>query len=336
MAVEKDYYKILGVAKTASADEIKKAYKSLARKWHPDLNPTNKAEAERRFKEIAEAHAVLSDPQKRKRYDEFGMAGLAEGFDPEKAREWQEWSKRGGFTRAGGPGGFEFHFGGGPGGAFAGEDMADILQNLFGGAGAAFGGAGRRRGRGRQAPPPPEPGRDVEHEITIGLVESLRGTTVALELDRGRGPERVDVKIPPGVRDGQKIRLGGLGARSPFGEAGDLYVTVRLAPHPILERRGDDLIMEVPVTVSEAVAGAKVEIPLPTGGKVDLKVPPGTSSGRMLRLRGLGPPRRGGARGDLLIRVAVTVPRNGGADAAAAARALDRFYTGDPRQELKF
>jgi DnaJ-class molecular chaperone len=330
MAAEKDYYKVLGVAKTASAEEIKKAYKALARKWHPDLNPGKKAEAEKRFKEIAEAHSVLGDAEKRKRYDEFGEAGAREGFDPEKARQWREWSNRGGFTSPGG--GFEFHFGGPGGGAQGFEQFfggggagADMFEGLF-----ARGRAGGRRAGRRAAPT----GSDVETEIELGVPESLTGTTVRLAVDHGSGPEEVETKIPAGVRDGQRIRLAGLGGRGPGG-AGDLFVRVKLRPHPFLERRDDDVVMDVHVTVAEAVAGAKIDIPLPGGGHIDLKVPPGTSSGRLLRLRGLGPPRRagGGAKGDLLVRILVDVPRDG--EAAEAARALDRFYEKSPRSDLK-
>lgn len=341
MAAQKDYYKILGVSKTATADEIRKAYKQLARKHHPDLNPKSKTESEKKFKEIAEAHAILVDPEKRKRYDEFGAAGVQEGFDPSRARQWQDWSKRGGFTTGGpGGGGFEFHFGGpgggasfenlfrggGGGGGGATADMGDILEGMFGGGSPA--GRARRRGGGARRGPPA--GEDIEHEIEIGVPESLRGTTVALELDRGNGPERIDAKIPAGVREGQRVRLAGLGAAG-----GDLYVRVKLRPHPFLERRGDDVVIDVPVTVAEAVAGAKVDVPLPQGGTVEVKIPPGTSSGRLLRLRGLGAPKRGGGKGDLLVRVQVAVPSDGGAAAAEAAHALDQFYGKDLRSGLK-
>ncbi len=350
---KRDYYEVLGVPKTASADEIKKAYKKLARKWHPDLNPNNKAEAERRFKEIAEAHSVLSDPEKRKRYDEFGFEGLAEGFDPGRARQWREWASRGGFTRAG-PGGFEFVFGG-PGGASvedifeafraagagragggtgAGAGAAeDLFEGLFGGLAGARG-AGRR-GRARAGAAAAQ-GQDLEHEVEVDFLDALRGTTLALQLDRGRGPERVEVKVPAGVKDGQRIRLAGLGAASPFGGApGDLYLRVKVRPHSFLERRGDDLVMEVPITVGEAVAGATITVPLPGGGSVDLKVPPGTQSGQLLRVRGQGAPIAGDGRGDLLVRPMIKIPRDGGAAAAEAAARIDKLYQRDPRAELR-
>lgn len=333
----KDYYEILGVSKSATTDEIKKAYKKLARKWHPDLNPANKAEAERRFKEISEAHSVLSDPEKRRRYDEFGAEGLAAGFDPGRARQWKEWAGRGGFTRREGPEGFEFVFGG-PGG------FEDIL-NAFRGAGAGEGAgadvfgdlfAGARRGRAGGRRRGPARGPDLEHEIEIDLLDSLRGATLPLELDRGQGRERIDVKVPAGVREGQRIRLAGLGGLAPGGAAGDLYIRAKVRPHPFLERRDDDLVMNVPLTVGEALAGATISIPLPLGGSVDLKVPPGTQSGQLLRVRGQGAPLRGGGRGDLLVRVLVKVPRDGGAAAIDAARALERFYERDPRADLRF
>lgn len=330
---ERDYYKILGVERTATQEEIKKAYKKLARKWHPDLNPGNKAEAEKRFKEIAEAHAVLSDEEKRKRYDEFGAAGVAEGFDPERARQWQQWSRQGGFTFGGGGGaaGFEDIFGAFTGRGAGAGGMGDIFENLFAGATRGRGRGGMGGGRRTAV----RRGEDIEREIEVGLLDSLRGATLALELDRGNGAERIEAKVPAGVREGQRIRLAGLGAPGNGGPPGDLYLKVRLVPHPFLERRGDDVVIDVPVTVAEAVAGAKIEIPRPEGGSVEIRVPPGSSSGRLLRLKGLGPPKKGGGRGDLLARILVKVPAAGGREAAEAAKALDRFYDGDPRGDLR-
>ncbi|GIW71683.1 MAG: hypothetical protein KatS3mg102_1225 [Planctomycetota bacterium] len=325
---DRDFYKILGVARDASQEEIKRAYKKLARQYHPDLHPGDK-QAEARFKEINEAHAVLSDPDKRKLYDEFGELGLREGFDAERARAWKQYA-----GAAGGPGagpfaeggpfrGFRFEWGPGGGGGFE-----SLFEELFG---AAAGGAGAR-GRGRT--PPPRRGRDIESEIELGLLEALRGGTMALRVDRGQGPERLEVKLPAGVRDGQRIRLAGMGQPGPAGP-GDLYLKVRVRPHPVLERRGDDLLMTVPVTVGEALGGATIPLPLWDGGTVELKVPPGSQNGRLLRLRGLGAPGRGGRKGDLLVRLEVRLPDGGGEQLERLARELDRFYTGEIRAGLR-
>jgi DnaJ-class molecular chaperone len=196
--------------------------------------------------------------------------------------------------------------------------------------------AGRKRGRGRAAPPPA--GEDIEHEAEIDLLDTLRGATLSLEIDHGpSGRERVDVKIPAGVREGQRVRLAGLGGRGPGG-AGDLYVRVKVRAHPLLQRRGDDLVFEVPVTIGEAVAGARIAVPSPWGGTIELSVPPGTSSGQMLRVRGLGlPVSRAGAaeKGDLFVRVLVRVPKGASPAALEAARTLDGLYEGDVRKDLR-
>jgi DnaJ-class molecular chaperone len=316
MGMAKDFYGVLGVPKTATEEEIKKAYKKLARKYHPDMNPGNK-EAERRFKELNEAHGVLSDAEKRRRYDEFGEAGLKEGFDPGRAREWAKWAQHGGFSRGAGagPGGFEFHFGG-PGGG----GLDDILS-AFG-----MGGGGRRRG-GRAAPP--ARGEDVESELAVDLVDALRGSTAAIRMDRGEGPEQLEVKVPPGVKDGQRIRLAGMGAPGPGGP-GDLYVKVRVAPGKRLSRREDDLVLDVPVSLSEAARGAEVTIPTPSGGEATVKVPPGTSSGQTLRLRGLGVRRKDGSAGDLLVRILIRLPKAGLSEIAEAAERAEKLSGAEP------
>ena len=327
----KDYYKVLGVEKSASAEDIKKAYKKLARKLHPDFNPGNKG-AEAKFKEVNEANTVLSDPEKRKRYDEFGELGLRDGFDPNAARQQAEWARHGGFTRGtgAGPGGFEFHFGG-PGGGGEGvfEDLFSAFRGGAGGMGGAPGAGGPRR-RARK-------GEDAEAEIEVEFMTAIRGETTAIELDRGNGPERIEVKVPPGVKDGQKIRLSALGSEGSGGaSAGDLYIRVRVRPHRFLSRRDDDLILDMPVTIGEAVGGASITFPTPHGATATLKVPPGTSSGQTLRLRGLGVKRKNGEAGDLLVRVLVKIPKKGGAEAVEMAKKLDAFYEGDVRGELKF
>jgi len=238
----------------------------------------------------------------------------------------EQWAKHGGFARGGpgggggGPGGFEFHFGG-PGGGGDGGGMEDILS--------AFGMGGARRKRARK-------GEDAEAEIEVDFLDTIRGATTGLQLDRGHGPEHVEVKIPPGVKEGQKIRLSALGQEGAGGAgAGDLYIRVRVRPHRFLSRRDDDLILEVPVTIGEAVAGGSITIPTPHGEHATIKVPPGTSSGQTLRLRGQGVKRKGAEPGDLLVRMMVKAPKAGGAEAADLAKKLDKFYDGDVRAELK-
>jgi DnaJ-class molecular chaperone len=353
MANERDLYAVLGVTKSASADELKKAYRKLARKHHPDLNPGNK-QAEERFKEISFAHDVLTDPKKRKLYDEFGLEGLQAGFDPERAREYRRWAESGhGFSFRPDAG---FDFGGfeQPRGrrrrAEAERSFSDIFSELFG---AGVGG-------GAQAGPP-QRGQDLEHPIEVDFLDAIRGTRTAVSIRRpapcpqcggtgrhnlractrcaGTGTiedrEKLTVKIPPGIGDGARVRVKGKGGLGRGGPPGDLYFVVKLRPHPHLKREGRDLVMEVPVTVGEAMHGATIEVPTPDG-RVQVKVPKGSQSGQRLRLRGRGvPDPKGGAPGDLYIRPMVQVPKNGASERLKeAVEALERAYGGDPRADL--
>ncbi|HUG56180.1 MAG TPA: J domain-containing protein [Candidatus Limnocylindrales bacterium] len=289
MPVEyRDYYKVLGVPKAATTAEVKKAYRKLARQYHPDLNKS--PEAERRFKDINEAHEVLSDPEKRRRYDELGP-------------EWERF-QRGGGQR---PGGFEWVYTGKPGdGRFGGEadftDFSDFFRTFFGDlAGARTNGRARSRARA---------GADYESEVEIGLIEAFRGTDRTVEIQREDGAKRrLDVKIPPGVRDGQRIRLAGQGAPGAAGgPAGDLYLRVRVRRHPFFTLDGDDLRAELPVALHEALLGAEVSVPTPKG-RVTLKIPAETQNGRTIRLAGQGMPRRAGGYGDLYVTVKVVLPQ---------------------------
>jgi curved DNA-binding protein len=272
-----DYYETLGVSKTASDAEIKKAYRKLAREYHPDRNPGDK-QAEAKFKELQQAYDVLSDKQKRAQYDRFGSAG----------------PPRGGFHFGDGPGGFQFEF----------EDVADLLrQGGFqagpgGGAGGfnfgdLFGGAGgagpRRGGRGRTAP------RAVEAVAEIPFLTAARGGTIDLNVD-GR---KLSVKVPAGAEDGNTLRVAG---QAPGG--GDILVRLVVLPHPFFRREGkNDLVLEVPISVAEAVLGGKIEVPTLDGQRLVVKVPPGTSSGARIRLRG-----QGIAGGDQYLVVKVVAP----------------------------
>lgn len=292
MPVEyKDYYKTLGVSKNASAEEIKKAYRKLARQHHPDVN--TKPEAEKRFKEINEANEVLSDPEKRKRYDAVGP-------------EWERFQQGG--QR---PGGFQWVYTGQPGAdPFNGDSggFSDFFRTLFGegttefDAGPLFGRPSTRRRRSVG-------GADVESEVEITLAEAYKGTERSIELTLPDGAtRRLTVKIPTGVRDGQRIRLAGQGAPGGAGgPAGDLFLRVRVRPHPVFQRDGDDLRMELPVALHEALLGAEVTVPT-LKGRVSLRIPPETQNGRTIRLAGQGMPRSGGGHGDLYVTVKVVLP----------------------------
>ena len=357
----KDLYEILGVKKTASPDEIKKAYRKLARQYHPDRNPGD-ADAEERFKEVQGAYDVLSDPEKRKQYDQLG------------SRMFQ-----------GGPGGGGFQWSGDLG------DLGDLLGGLF----------GRMGGGSARARPRAERGADVGVAVNLSFEDSLEGLTakIPVELDapcptcggsgaepgttpticpvcRGRGvtsedegvfafsrpcprcggngtvvekpcrtchgsgrkrrTKRYSVKIPAGVKDGTQIRLKGKGEPGVAGgPAGDLVVTTRVAASPLFERRGSDLVIEVPVTYAEAALGADVEVPTPDG-RVSLKVPAGTQDGKLLRIRGQGAPKlNGGGRGDLLTRVRVVVPTKLTKAEREAIEALQKASTRDVREKLR-
>ncbi len=374
---EKDLYSVLGVERSSSTDEVRKAYRKLARKYHPDVNPGNDA-AEERFKEISEAHDILGDEDKRKLYDEFGMAGVQSGFDADAAR-----AARQGFAGAGGA-----RTSSGFGGY---ENFEDIFGDIFGARGA----------RGTYAQPPSN-GEDLESELEIDLLDAVRGMSTQIGIDRqqacttcdgsgvdlsgappcsqcggqgrvrvGEGPvsfmracpacgglgreggrpcgacggagatserERLSVKIPAGVDTGSRVRVAGKGgAARGGGQPGDLYIRVRVRPHDLIERRGDDLYVDLPVTVSEAISGASIEVPTPDGAKVRVRVPPTTQGGTQLRVRGHGMPHlKGGGRGDLYLRVAVHIPSKGGEAVTAAASSLDQGYDGDVRGDLRF
>ena len=321
---DKDFYKVLGVDKTASDAELKKTYRKLARQFHPDSNPGDAA-AEARFKEISEAYSVLSDKEQRAEYDQVRAMGSGARFT------------------AGGPGqggGFEDVFGGmfgqqggqrvrfGQGGARGGAGgFEDILGGMFGG-GQGFGqSTGGFRGFGG-----PTKGRDVTASTTLDFTTAIAGDTVKLSQSNGRP---VNVRIPAGVADGQKIRLRGRGEPSPDGgEAGDLVVTVSVRKHPVFERDGQHLRVDVPVTFAEAALGATIQVPTLGGDPVKLKVAPGTPSGRVLRVKGRGVTTKNGT-GDLLATVQVAVPSHLSDKQREAVEALrDALPDEDPREDL--
>jgi molecular chaperone DnaJ len=317
--LEKDFYAVLGVPRDADEAAIKKAYRKLARTLHPDHNPGDQS-AEARFKEVGEAYAVLSDPEQRKQYDALrAMAGGGPRF------------AAGG---RGSPGGFEDLFGGMFGGApGAGGPrvryttssggtggLEDILSGMFGGAG------------GFRATQGPERGADIEASTHLPFREAVEGATVRLSL----GDQTMNVRIPPGVHNGQKIRLRGKGEPGRGGgEPGDLVVRVEVDPHPLFSLHGHNLHATVPVTFAEAALGTTLEVPTFDGSTVKVKVPPGTPSGRTLRVKGRGAPVPGHP-GDLMVTVQVAVPRSLNPEAKAAVEAFARATAGeDPRADLR-
>ena len=319
MPVEyKDYYKTLGVSKNASAEEIKKAYRKLARQHHPDVN--KKPEAEKRFKEVNEANEVLSDPEKRKRYDSVGP-------------EWERFQQGG--QR---PGGFQWVYTGQPGAdPFNGEagGFSDFFRTLFGEGAADFDTGplfGRPSTRRRRS----VAGADVESEVEITLAEAYKGAERSVEMRLPDGTtRRLSVKIPAGVRDGQRIRLAGQGGPGGGGgPSGDLFLRVRVRPHPVFERDGEDLRLVLPVALHEALLGAEVTVPT-LKGRVSLRIPPETQNGRTIRLAGQGMPRVGGGHGDLYVTVKVVLPTKLTEKERELARELAASRAGeDPRKSL--
>jgi len=374
----KDFYKIIGVSKDATQEEVKKAYRKLARKWHPDINPGNK-EAEQKFKEISEAYDIIGSEKKRKLYDEFGEEGLQAGFDAEKAREYREWTSFQQQARS--AGGQEF-------GRY--QSYEDIFGDLFGFGGRAGGFRTTRASRGR----------DVQHDMTIDLISALKGFQTELSMQMvkecpgcggsgtdpssrispcptcggsGRlnvaegpmnftkpcpqchghgkigkpcaqcggsgqivGTEKIVVVIPPGVKEGSKVRVAGKGEPGlNGGQHGDLYLVIHVKPHPLLKREGDDLYMEVPVTVREAMAGGTITIPT-IDGAVKVKVPPKSQSGQTLKLKGKGAARvKSKQRGNLMVKLIVKVPQTDSREILEGAEKMDRYYKEDVRAKIR-
>jgi DnaJ-class molecular chaperone len=312
---ERDYYDILGVARDATPEAIKKAYRALARKHHPDVNPGDKS-AEKQFKEVQQAYDILSDQEKRALYDRHGRAafeGMAASGPRANATEWA--------SRFGEPG-------------FENIDLSDLIGS-FGtaGHGAEAGGPsifedlmGRVRGArpGRQ-----RSGRTVEANLTIPFITAVRGGETTIEVQRGSGkPESLVVKIPPGIDTGSKLRLKGQGEPGPKGSpAGDLTITVEVEPHAYFKREGQNFVLEVPINISEAILGAKIDVPALDGMK-SLTIPPGSSSGLKLRLKGQGVPATAGKpAGDLFVVLKIVAPKN---IDATSRRSIQEFAERNP------
>jgi curved DNA-binding protein len=320
MAARRDFYEVLGVGRSATADEIQRAYRKLARTYHPDVN--KEPEAEERFKEIAEAYDVLSDPETRRRYDSFGhdFRQVPDGVD---AETWARARSGAGRSRAG-RGGARSSTGGdrytsGVGTADVDFDFEEMFGDFF------TGGAGRRRSWG------PIAGADQEAEIELSVEEAYRGGKRSITISGPDGPRTLEVTIPEGVTDGQRIRLAGQGGHGTGGaKAGDLYLVVRLASHPRYRIDGRDVHVDLLLAPWEAALGATVAVDTPAGD-AKVKVPAGTSSGRQLRLRGRGLPNRRGSAGDLFADVRIMVPASLTADERRLFEELATVSTFDPR-----
>jgi curved DNA-binding protein len=319
----RDFYRDLGVARDASQDDIQRAYRKLAREYHPDVN--HDPGAEEKFKDISEAYDALRDPDTRRKYDAYGpdFRQVPEGVDP---GTWQR-ARAGAGARSGGGGA-----GGGGAGAgwsYGGDDvdLEELFGGMFGGGFSGFGGGrGGRRARG------PIPGADQEAEIVLSVEDAYRGGRRTLTLSGPDGPRTLEVNIPAGVTDGQRIRLAGQGGRGSDGaEAGDLYLVVRLADHPRYRVEGRDVHVDLPVAPWEAVLGARVPLDTP-GGTTTVTVPAGTSSGKRLRLRGRGLPNPRGKPGDLYAEVRIVVPDHVTDEERGLWEQLASTSTFDPRR----
>ncbi|HOC59940.1 MAG TPA: DnaJ C-terminal domain-containing protein [Smithellaceae bacterium] len=297
-----DYYQVLGVEKKASADEIKKAYRKLAVKWHPDKNPGNKS-AEEKFKKISEAYAVLSDANKRAQYDQFGSADqyrqqysqedIFRGFDLD------EILKSFGFGGSRGGGRTTFRTGGGHRAEGGFQDFSDPFSGLFGGMG------------GGQYSHAPQKGQDAEYNLSITLEESVLGADKKISFQMDNRIQDISVRIPPGISSGKKLRLPGKGlAGAQGGPSGDLYLNINVLPHPIFARDGNDLYVEKTIKFSQAALGTSIDVPTLDGSSKRLKIAPGTQNNTKIRMKGYGVPGlKGAAKGDQYVRINIEVPR---------------------------
>lgn len=306
----KDLYKILGVSRSASSDEIQKAYREAARKYHPDLNPDDNAKE--RFQEIQSAYEVLNDPQKRQSYDRFGEAYTNRGGPGGGANPFQDMDLNEMFGQGGGAGGF-----------------ADILKQFTQGGGGAH--------PGTRQDPRSMRGKDLQHEILVAFHTAVLGGETELSVQENRGKQKtINIKIPAGIEDGKKIRVRGQGSLSPRGgPRGDLIVTVKIGSHPHYRRNGSDLEVSVPITLEEAALGAKVDVPTPKG-TISLTIPPRTSSGKRLRVRGMGIESGNGKKGDLFAEVQIVLPENLSDESIELLKQIEQSRKADPREDLKW
>ncbi len=285
----RDFYETLGVTRSATEDEIKRAYRKLAKQYHPDRNPDDAA-SEAKFKEVQEAHQTLGDPKKRAEYDQFGAAGVGQWQTGPQGQRVYQWA----------------------GGSSVGADDLEDLFSAFGGGGQHasifdqfFGGSGGRR----SAPPRPQRGRDEEREVSLSFEQAVHGATLTVRLGGAGGPQELEVKIPPGVSHGQKIRVAGRIPGRHNSPPGDLLLRCTVRPHAYFTRRGDDIYIDVPVSVEEAVLGAKIEVPS-LDGRLTVTLPAGTPSGAKMRLAGHGVRKHGSdQRGDEYVVIRIVPPK---------------------------
>ena len=302
---KRDYYEVLGIPRTAAADEIRKAHRKLVRQFHPDVNKNN-PKSEEKFKEVQEAYDVLSDETKRKNYDQFGHAGVdagagggADPFEAFRRAQQSGQAPRGGRWQAGPNVSVEDFDLNGEG------NFAGIFEQFFGGGGGGARG-GRTQGRSRNRPAP-ERGEDIEYPVTLTFAQAARGMTLPLQINRDGKLETIDIKIPAGVKDGSRVRIKGRGQQVIGGETGDLVIITKVMPHPYFRRDDLDIYLDVPISLYEAILGAKVDVPT-LDGNVTLTIPPGTNGGSKLRIKGRGV-ERGGEKGDQYVIILVTVPK---------------------------
>lgn len=338
MASKRDYYEILGIGKHASQDEIRKAHRKLVRQHHPDANPNNPSASDK-FKEAQEAYDVLSDAEKRKQYDALGHAafdprmaagqpgtgaGPGGGQDPYEAfrrasgnRNYRSWKASPNVTVED----FDFGAGGQGGGGFA-----DIFEQLF-----KTGSQGRRN---RQAAPADQPMPNIEQSVTISFQDAARGCTVPIRLERGGKIETLDLKIPAGVKTGSRVRLRGKGQISSNGQSGDLFITTKVTDHPYFRREDLDIYLDLPISLYEAILGARVDVPT-LDGNVTLTVPPNTSSGAKLRIRGRGI-HRGEDQGDQFVVTKIIVPKDEDRELREQMERFAKRHPINPRKDVRW
>lgn len=316
---KRDFYEVLGVGRDAPEKEIKKAYRRLARKYHPDVNPGDKT-AEARFKEISEAYDILSDPKKKGMYDRFGHQAFEAGFSEGGGGGFGQrgpWPGRGGTGRREWSSEFRTE----------GPFNFEAFEHIFGE--GAFG-EGRRGAMAMR-------GEDVTYPLEIGLEDAILGSTVTVTAMREGRPDTISVKIPPGVDAGSKVRVAGKGEAGHRGApAGDLFIEIKVRHHEFFERKGNHLYCEIPVTASEAALGGRIEVPT-IDGMAAVNLPPGTQSGQKMRLKGKGVPAlKGGPPGDQYVCIRLTVPKHLSEESAQHFREIARLHPEDPRGELTF
>lgn len=322
---KRDYYDVLGVSKRATADEIKSAFRKMARKFHPDATK-NDAKSTERFKEAQEAYEVLSDATKRANYDQFGHAGVGAGAAPGGGDAWEAFRRQQGGRQTrqawqGGPGVSVEDFDVGD------ADMGSVFEQFFGP------GRGARGGRARQRRAP-ERGADVEYPVTLSFEQAARGTNLPLQIDRGDGKrETIEIHIPAGVKDGSRVRVKGRGQRGE-GEPGDLFILTAVSPHPYFRREGLDVYLDLPISLYEAMLGAKVDVPTLEGPRT-LTIPPGASSGAKLRIKGHGI-ARGDEKGDQIVVTKIIVPKQLDDEDRKLIERLAAKHPLNPRADLKW